>query len=170
MYALYGSQILTAALAPITPHSQQNTGLLGRLVDLAPATLPLGIYAAVRTIRLGLTDESDDRQVIGGVFWLLWLAVAALVPTVLPSGPRPALGLFLLAPLSLLAARAITDLASRLIPIRTLNWLALATAVSIAWWASANLRGRSTTSPTPGPTPPPPWACTWPSTSWSWPS
>lgn len=141
MYALYGSQILTAALAPITPHSQQNTGLLGRLVDLAPATLPLGIYAAVRTIRLGLTDESDDRQVIGGVFWLLWLAVAALVPTVLPSGPRPALGLFLLAPLSLLAARAITDLASRLIPIRTLNWLAPATAVSIAWWASANLRG-----------------------------
>ena len=141
MYATYGSQIIAATLAPPGPPGQQSPGLLGRLVDLAPATLPLGIYAAVRMIRLGLTDESDDRQVVGGVFWVLWLAVAALVPALLPSGPRPALGLFLLVPLNLLAARAITDLASRQIPIRTLTWLAPATAVSIAWWASANLRG-----------------------------
>jgi 4-amino-4-deoxy-L-arabinose transferase-like glycosyltransferase len=140
MYATYGSQIITAALAPLGPPSGKAS-LLGRLIDLAPATMPLGFYAAARMIRLGLTDESDDHKVVGGVFWMLWLAVAALVPTLLPSGPRPALGLFLLAPLNLLAARAITDLANREIPIRTLTWLAPATAVSIAWWASSNLRG-----------------------------
>lgn len=140
MYAVYGSEVITAALAPIGSAAGAPS-LLGRLIDLAPATMPLGLYAAVRMIRLGLTDESDDRKVVGGVFWVLWLAVAALVPALLPSGPRPALGLFLLAPLNLLAARAITDLANRQIPIRTLTWLAPATAVSIAWWASANLRG-----------------------------
>ena len=140
MYAVYGSEVITAALAPIGSAAGAPS-LLGRLIDLAPATMPLGLYAAVRMIRLGLTDESDDRKVVGGVFWVLWLAVAALVPGILPSGPRPALGLFLLAPLNLLAARAITDLANRQIPIRTLTWLAPATAVSIAWWASANLRG-----------------------------
>lgn len=141
MYATYGVQIFTAALAPQGP-PVGRASLLGRLVDLAPATLPLGLYAAARMIRQGLTDETEDDEVVGGVFWILWLAVAALVPTLLPpSGPRPTLGLFLLAPLNLLAALAITDLANRRIPIRTLTWLAPATAVSIAWWASANLRG-----------------------------
>jgi hypothetical protein len=103
--------------------------------------MALGLFAAARMIRLGLTDENDDPRLAGGAFWVLWLATAALVPALLPSGPRPALGLFLLIPLNLLAARAITDLANREIPIRTLTWLAPATAVSIAWWTSANLRG-----------------------------
>src|SRR5207245_4483 len=35
----------------------------------------------------------------------------------------------------------LTDLAHRSVPIRTLNWLAPATAVALAWWYSANLRG-----------------------------
>jgi 4-amino-4-deoxy-L-arabinose transferase-like glycosyltransferase len=138
MYAAYGPEVATAALGSL---GKAPSGLLARLVDLAPATMPLGLFAAARMIRLALTDETDDRKVVGGVFWLLWLATAALVPALLPSGPRPALGLFLLAPLNLLAARAITDLATRQVPIRTLTWLAPATAVSIAWWASANLRG-----------------------------
>lgn len=142
MYAAHGREVLSATLAMLgTTARPSGWGLIARLVDLAPATLPLGVYAAVRMIRLALTDESDDRKVVGGAFWVLWLATAALAPALLPSGPRPALGLFLLIPLNLLAARALCDLANRQAPIRTLTWLAPATAVSIAWWTSANLRG-----------------------------
>ena len=42
-------------------------------------------------------------------------------------------------PLSLLAAQAIADLANRRVSVRALVWLAPATAMSIAWWASADL-------------------------------
>lgn len=138
MYSIYGLDVVAAAFRA---QGQSDSGLLSRLVDLAPATMPLGLFAAVRMVRLALTDESDDPKVVGGSFWVLWLAVAALVPALMPSGSRPALGLFLLAPLSLLAAQAITELANRRIPVRVLTWLAPATAVSIAWWTSANLRG-----------------------------
>jgi hypothetical protein len=102
--------------------------------------MPLGVFAAFRMIRLALIDENDDPKVVGGIFWVMWLAVAALTPALLPSGPRPGLSLFLLVPLTLLAARAIADLANRRIPIRTLTWLAPATAVSIAWDASTSLQ------------------------------
>jgi hypothetical protein len=70
----------------------------------------------------------------------LWLAVALLLPVVWPSGSRSLLELSLLVPLSLLAASAIADLANRRIPVRTLNWLAPATAVCVAWLNSSNLR------------------------------
>ena len=57
-----------ALLAPVRPARRRTgPGLLARLVDLAPATLPLGLFAAVRTIRLALTDEDDDRAIVGGV-------------------------------------------------------------------------------------------------------
>lgn len=142
MYATHGRAVLSATLASLgSPPRPNPWGLIARLVDLAPATMPLGLFAAARMIRLALTDENNDRKLTGGAFWVLWLATAALAPALLPSGPRPALGLFLLVPLNLLAARAIIELANREVPIRTLTWLAPATAVSIAWWASANLRG-----------------------------
>ncbi|HMB08856.1 MAG TPA: glycosyltransferase family 39 protein [Isosphaeraceae bacterium] len=141
MAAAQGPEVLGALLAPFDPRRPDGPGLLGRLIGLAPATLPLGLFAAVRMVRLALIDETEGRAIVGGVFWVLWLAVAALVPTAWTSGPRPTFGLFLLVPLSLLAASAITDLANRSIPVRTLTWLAPATAVSIAWWISANLRG-----------------------------
>ena len=141
MYRSYGLDFLDGLFAPIDPLGGDRPGLMARLIDLAPATLPLGLYAAVRTIRLALTDETENRGVIGGVFWVLWLAVAALAPAVWPAGPRAALSLFLLVPLNLLAAQAITDLANRKIAVRLLTWMAPATAVCVAWWASANLRG-----------------------------
>jgi hypothetical protein len=47
--------------------------------------------------------------------------------------------LFLLVPLNLLAASAVSDLATRKVPVRTLTWLAPATAVTVVWWLSANL-------------------------------
>ena len=51
---------------PCSPRSTRSAsdqpGLLARLVDLAPATLPLGLFAAVRTIRLALIDEDDDPR------------------------------------------------------------------------------------------------------------
>src|SRR5207247_7271 len=74
------------------------------------------------------------------VFAVLWLAVAALVPALWPGVPAPALGLFLLLPLNLLAAEAMADLANRRIAVRALAWLAPATAMAVAWWASSGLR------------------------------
>ena len=52
--------------------------LLPRLIKLAPVTLPLGLFGAVRAIRSALVDESDTRETVGGSFWVVWLAVAAL--------------------------------------------------------------------------------------------
>ena len=113
--------------------------LLPRLIKLAPVTLPLGLFGAVRAIRSALVDESETRETVGGSFWVIWLAVAALAPAVWPSGPRSAFDLILLVPLSLLAAQTIADLANRRVSIRALIAIAPATAMSIAWWASADL-------------------------------
>jgi hypothetical protein len=114
--------------------------LLSRVIELAPVTLPLGLYGAVRAIRLALLAESNSRETVGGSFWVLWLAVAALAPTVWPDGPQDAFDLVLLVPLSLLAAQTIADLVNRRVPIRSLVGLAPATAMTVAWWASADLR------------------------------
>ena len=67
--------------------------------------------------------------------------MAALAPTVWPSGPRSAFDLLLLVPLSLLAAQTIADLANRRVSVRALIAVAPATAMSITWWASADLSG-----------------------------
>jgi hypothetical protein len=141
MVAAHGPEVLGALLVPFDSRRPDGPGLLDRLIGLAPAMLPLGLFAAVRMVRLALIDETESRAIVGGVFWVMGLAVAALVPTVWTSGPRSTFGLFLLVPLSLLAASAITDLANRSVPVRTLTWLAPATAVSIAWSVSTNLRG-----------------------------
>jgi hypothetical protein len=141
MFARHGSDALEALLAPFDPRFAARPGLLARLIDLAPASLPLGLFAAARTIRLALIDEDESPWIVGGVYWVMWLALASLLPVAWPSGPRALLGLFLLAPLSLLAAGAIADLASRRIPIRTLTWLAPATVVCVAWRHSKNLSG-----------------------------
>ena len=137
MFARHGSAALGALLVPFDPWFAHKTGVLARLVDLAPASLTLGLFAAVRMIRLALIDEDESPAIVGGVFWVLWLAVALLLPVVWPSGPRSLLELSLLVPLSLLAASAIADLANRRIPVRTLNWLAPATAVCVAWLNSS---------------------------------
>ncbi len=140
MIVVHGREVVDALLAPLDPVGPGFTGLLARLVDLAPATLPLGIYGAIRAIRRGLVSEEDDHATVGGVFWVLWLAVAALVPAIWSTGPHVTFDLFLLLPLNLLAAQAMSDLAYRQIPIRVLNVLAPATAVCVVWWVSGNLR------------------------------
>ncbi len=114
--------------------------LPGRLVELAPVTLPLGLYGAVRAVRNALVDETESRESVGGALWVIWLVVAALAPAVWPRGPQSAFDLVLLVPLSLLAAQTIADLVNRRVPVRSLIWLAPATAMSVAWWASADLR------------------------------
>jgi hypothetical protein len=126
---------------PFDPWFARKAGVLARLVDLAPASLALGLFAAVRNIRLALIDEDESPAIVGGVFWVLWLAVALLVPVVWPSSSRSLVELLLLVPLSLLAGSAIAELASRRIPVRTLTWLAPATAICVAWLNSTNLRG-----------------------------
>ena len=138
----HGYDAVAAIVAPLDVVSQtgRRPDLLSRLVALAPVTLSLGIYGAARAIRQALTDETEERGISGGAFWVLWLALAALLPTFWPTGPWQLAGLFLLVPLNLLAASAVADLATRRVPARRLIWIAPATAVTVAWWASASLR------------------------------
>jgi hypothetical protein len=140
MIANHGREFLGGLLSPPDPLGWERPTLLSRLNDLAPATLPLALFAVGRSVKMALISERDDRSTIGGVFWVLWLAVAALVPAVWVGGPQTTMSLFLLVPLNLLAAQAVSDLATRRVSVRWLNWLAPATAVSVAWWLSGDLR------------------------------
>ena len=140
MFAAHGGAAFRALWGPADPGTVPWPGLLQGLLDLAPATLPLGLFGAWRATRLALTAEADDRQAAGGAFWTLWLAIAAILPALWPEGPRPALALFLMVPLNLLAARTMIDLAGRRIPVRSLAWIAPATALALAWWSSSHLR------------------------------
>lgn len=137
----HGWDVLTALLEPLDPITGARPGLLARLIRLAPATLALGVFAAGRSLRLALADETEDRATVGGAFWVLWLAVAAVLPAFWRSGPWHLGDLFLLVPLNLLAAQAVSDLAGRRVSVRALIWLAPITAVTVAWCFSANLRG-----------------------------
>ncbi len=119
--------------------ADRRLNLLPRLIELAPATLPLALYGAMRAIRSALRDEGNSRETVGGSLWVIWLATAALTPAVWPNAPRGELELILLVPLCLLAAQTIADIINRRVPVRALVVLAPATAVTIAWWASANL-------------------------------
>jgi 4-amino-4-deoxy-L-arabinose transferase-like glycosyltransferase len=141
MIAGHGREFLAGLLNPPDPLGWERPSLLARLNDLAPATLPLALFAVVRSVKVALVSERDDRATIGGIFWVLWLAVAALVPAIWVGGPQTTMSLFLLVPLNLLAAQAVSDLATRRVSVRWLSWLAPATAVSVAWWVSGDLRG-----------------------------
>jgi 4-amino-4-deoxy-L-arabinose transferase-like glycosyltransferase len=141
MIAVYGGDFLVALLNPPDPLGWERANLLTRLNDLVPATLPLALLGVGRSIKLALVADHDDRATIGGVFWVLWLAVAALAPAIWVDGPQTTMSLFLLVPLNLLAAQAIADLASRRVSVRWLSWLAPATAVSVVWWLSGELQG-----------------------------
>jgi 4-amino-4-deoxy-L-arabinose transferase-like glycosyltransferase len=136
----HGWQALAALYTPPDVMGPQLS-LLPRLIKLAPMTLPLGLFGAVRSIRSALVAESETRETVGGSFWVVWLAVAAIAPTFWPSGPRSAFDLLLLIPLTLLAAQTIADLANRRVSVRALIAVAPATAMSITWWASADLSG-----------------------------
>jgi hypothetical protein len=118
-----------------------GAGLLGRLLELAPVTLPLALLGAARAFRQALIDENNAPETVGGTLWLAWLAIAALTPAFWPAGPAVANDLFLLVPISLLAASAVGDLVNRKVPVRRLILLAPATAMSVAWWASEDLQG-----------------------------
>ncbi|MBX6312802.1 MAG: glycosyltransferase family 39 protein [Isosphaeraceae bacterium] len=141
MFGRYGRSFAAALLAPAYFMWSGHVGLLARLIDLAPAVVPLGLFAAARAVRRALVAETDDPMTVGGAFWVVWLGAAALALAVFSGGPRPALNLFLLVPLNLLAAQAIADLAGRRIKARALTWLAPATACTVAWRYSTELQG-----------------------------
>ena len=121
--------------------SDPQLSLLPRLIKLAPVTIALGVFGATRAIRLALAGEIETRETVGGSFWFIWLAIAALAPSLWPGGPRSAFDLLLLVPVSLLAAQTVVDLASRRLSVRSLIMVAPATAMSITWWGSADLSG-----------------------------
>ena len=141
MVQTHGWEALTGLAFRSWGMAGNEASLLVRLFELAPVTLPLGIYGAARAIRLALIDENNSPETMGGSLWVIWLAVAALAPAFWPSGPRGALDFFLLVPLDLLAAVTVADLVNRRVPVRTLIILAPATAMSVAWWASEDLQG-----------------------------
>lgn len=136
----HGRGFAAGLLSPPDPLGWDRPGLLARLNDLAPASLPLALFALIRAVRTALVSERDDRPTIGSIFWTLWLVVAALAPAIWADGPQTALGLFLLVPLNLLAAQAIADLTARRASVRNLGWLAPLTVVSVGWWLSGDLR------------------------------
>jgi hypothetical protein len=117
-----------------------DTGLISRLIDLAPASVPLAIFGAARSIRQALIDEDNSPEATSGALWVIWLSVAAIAPNLWPGAPQATLDLFLLIPLSLLAAQAVADLVNRRLPVRSLTILAPATAACVAWWVSLSLR------------------------------
>jgi len=140
MIDVHGWEAITAlGFPPDALLTDRWTNLLPRLIDLAPVTLPLGLFGAVWAVRSALVDETNSRETIGGSLWVIWLAVAALAPTIWPNGPRTAFELNMLVPLNLLAAMTVAGLVNRRIPIKVLVGLAPATAMSVAWWASAAL-------------------------------
>ncbi|WP_435011517.1 ArnT family glycosyltransferase [Tundrisphaera lichenicola] len=140
MWMHHGREFLGALLHPPDPLGWERPTLLARLNDLAPSTLPLALFGVARAIKGAMVSERDDGATIGGVFWVVWLSVAALAPALWVGGPQSTMGLFLLIPLNLLAAKAIRDLVVRRASVRRLSWLAPATAVSVAWWLSGDLR------------------------------
>jgi 4-amino-4-deoxy-L-arabinose transferase-like glycosyltransferase len=119
--------------------ADRQLSLLPRLIALAPAALPLGILGAVRVIRSALVAEANTHETAAGSLWVIWLVVAALVRAVWRSGPQTAFDLVLLVPVCLLAAQTIGDLVNRRLSVRALLGLAPATAISVSWWASADL-------------------------------
>ena len=124
------------------PHGlleDEPRALTSRLIELAPAALPLAIHGAVRAIRDALVDETNSRDTTGGSLWVVWFGLGSLALSGWSEGPRRVLELFVLTPLCLLAAQSIADLVNRRVPVRSLIILAPATAVTVAWWASADL-------------------------------
>lgn len=133
---------LFAALARVPDADQaRREGLPDRLTLLAPAILPLGAFGVARNIIDALRVEGDDRErVHGGALLVIWCLCAGFLAGIWESGPIAAENLFLLVPLTLLAAQTIIDLANRDLPIRWLTYLAPLTATSVAWWSSGNFR------------------------------
>ena len=118
---------------------------LPRLIELAPVTLPLGLYGAMRAVRRALVEEVNSLEKIGGSLWVLWLGVACLTAALWSSGPQSAFDLTILVPLDLLAAQTMADLVNRRISVRSLIVLAPATAATITWWAGGDF-GKSMSS------------------------
>jgi uncharacterized membrane protein len=140
MFHRHGAEFLQALVAPPQSIVSLNPNILVRFLELAPACVPIAILGILRLARRYLGSEGADRFTRGGMFTLLWLVVAAVAPAMLPGGPRPALALFLVIPLNAFAAATITDLATRRLSIRIMVFLVPATALSVAWWGSAQLR------------------------------
>lgn len=142
MYQRHGATFVDSMLEPPISPSTLPVEFPARLLMLAPLTILLALHEAARAVRRLITTEPGDAdlQRTGGALWVAWAAVAALMPTVFPAGPRPTFLLFLLVPLNLLAARSLLNLADRAIPVRRLLWLAPGTIVVLAWAGSPGLR------------------------------
>jgi hypothetical protein len=140
MLSRYGQEFVAALWGPPDLYRAIPGGPLMAGVVMAPAVLALAVYGAWRSVRRALTAEHEDPGATGGTLWVIWLAVATIAPAVVPGRPGPALLMFLLVPLNLLAATAILDLAHRRAPARALVFLAPATGLAVAWWASSHVR------------------------------
>ena len=142
MFAGHGREFLGALLNPPDPLGWERPTPAGPAQRPGPGDAPAGaLRGRPGRSRRPWSRSATTGRPSAGSSGSIWLAVAALAPATWVGGPQTAMGLFLLVPLNLLAAQAISDLAGRRVSVRWLSWLAPATAVSVAWWLSGDLRG-----------------------------
>lgn len=140
MLSRYGAELARLLVAPPRTGWGAGRGVLGTVPGLAPASWPLAVLGLVQAAGELRRSVADERARLGGSLWLGWLGVAATAVAGWRAGPQATLNLLLLVPLNVLAAGAMVDLAQRRVGARALIWLAPATAVSLAWWLSGDLR------------------------------
>ena len=64
-----------------------EASLLVRLFEPRPSRCHWESTVPPGAIRLALIDENDTPETMGGSFWVIWLAVAALAPAFWPGAP-----------------------------------------------------------------------------------
>ncbi len=139
MVVRHGWEPVSRGFSPHGLMAREPKSLLRRLIELAPAILPLAFLGGWRSIRAAVIDETGSRETIGGSLWVAWFSVAALALSFWSQGPTGFLELFTLSPLCLLAASAVADLVNRRAPVRSLIALVPASTATVAWWSSAEL-------------------------------
>ena len=169
MVRTHGWQAIAALRVP--PErllADRGLTLPGRLIELAPVTLPLGLFGAVRAIRTALVDETNRasrwaaRSGSSGWWSPPWPRRSGR------SGPQSAFDLVLLVPLSLLAAQTIADLVNRRIPVREPDLAGAGDGdVGRVVGQRRPARRRRRRDPRPGRRRHRRWACTWRWTWWS---
>ena len=114
----HGWQVVAALRLPPTNHDPLTTRFAAALIDLAPVTLPLGLFGAVRAVRLALVSGFNTLETIGGSLWVIWLGLASLAPTVLAQRSSRCVRFGLARTTESLAAQTIADLVNRRVSVR----------------------------------------------------
>lgn len=143
MSARYGVPFWSAVFAGSERAVREFGSGFSSLFLLAPATTALGLVGFTRAVRRIRSAErgADDPATLGSALWVAWFVVILAVLVLVPERTAVLARLTLLAPLNVLAAQTMLDLADRRYSSRALIWIAPATALSLIWSALPELRG-----------------------------